>query len=42
MTEKIVAEVALRFGVKMSCERVSANAQTGVWEEGKETRFAFS
>ena len=42
MTEKIAAEVALRFGVKISCERTAANAKKGVWQEGQETCFAFT
>ncbi len=42
MTEKIAAEVALRFGMEISCERTSLNAQKGIWQEGEETRFSFS
>lgn len=42
MTEKIAAEIALRFGVKISCERTSSSAQKGIWQEGEETRFSFS
>lgn len=42
MTEKIAAEVALRFGVEISCEKMSVNAQKGIWHQGEETQFSFS
>ena len=42
MTEKIIAEISSRFGVKMTCVKDRAGVQTGIVQEGEETAFSFS
>ena len=42
MTEKIASEVALRFGINISCKKTTSTSQKGVWQEGENTYFSFS
>ena len=42
MTEKIIAEIYSRFGVKMTCVKDRVGTQTEIVQEGENTTFAFS